>query len=63
MIFAIGLQDDGDDSHDGFDDAELQSRLENTLQFRKQAGWPARAAPRRPEVACICLHTSFRDDV
>lgn len=36
MIFAIGLQDDGDDGHDGFDDAELQSRLENTLQFRRQ---------------------------
>lgn len=34
MIFAKGLQDDGDDSHDGFDNAELQSRLENTLQFR-----------------------------
>lgn len=36
MVFAIGLQDDGDDGHDGFDDAELQSRLENTLQFRRQ---------------------------
>lgn len=38
MIFAVGLQDDGDDGHDGFDDAELQSRLENTLQFRRQTG-------------------------
>lgn len=36
MIFAIGLQDDGDDGHDGFDDAELQSCLENTLQIRRQ---------------------------
>ncbi len=34
MIFAKGLQDDGDDCHDGFDNTELQSRLENTLQFR-----------------------------
>lgn len=34
MIFAKGLQDDGDDCHDGFDNAELESRLENTLQFR-----------------------------
>lgn len=31
MIFAIGLQDDGDDCHDGFDNAELESRLKNTL--------------------------------
>lgn len=30
MIFAKGLQDDGDDCHDGFDDAELESRLEDT---------------------------------
>lgn len=35
MIFAIGLQDDGDDCHDGFDNAELESRLENTLQFKQ----------------------------
>lgn len=28
MIFAIGLQDDGDDRHDGLDNAELQRRLE-----------------------------------
>ncbi len=34
MIFAKGLQDDGDDCHDGFDSAELESCLENTLQFR-----------------------------
>lgn len=34
VIFAKGLQDDGDDCHDGFDNAELESRLENTLQFR-----------------------------
>ena len=34
VIFATGLQDDGDDCHDGFDNAELESRLENTLQFR-----------------------------
>lgn len=27
MIFAKGLQDDGDGCHDGFDDAELESRL------------------------------------
>lgn len=36
MIFAIGLQDDGDDCHDGFDNAELECRLENTLQFRRR---------------------------
>lgn len=34
MIFAKGLQDDGDDCHDGFDNAELESCLENKLQFR-----------------------------
>lgn len=34
VIFAEGLQDDGDDGHDGFDNTELESRLENTLQFR-----------------------------
>lgn len=27
MIFAMGLKDDGDDCHDGFDNAELESRL------------------------------------
>lgn len=31
VIFAIGLQDDGDDCHDGFDNTELESRLESTL--------------------------------
>lgn len=36
MIFAIGLQDDGDDCHDGLDNTELESRLENTLQFRRR---------------------------
>ena len=34
MIFAKGLQDDGDDCHDGFDRAELESRLEDTQQLR-----------------------------
>lgn len=27
MIFAKGLQEDGDDGHDGFDDTELKSGL------------------------------------
>lgn len=54
MIFAIGLQDDGDDGHDGFDDAELQSRLENTLQFRRQT---SKHGARRRKDTRICLRT------
>lgn len=36
MIFAKGLQDDGDDGHDGFDHAELESRLENNITIQKE---------------------------
>lgn len=47
MVFAKGLQDDGDGCHDRLDNAELESRLENTLQFRgrriKQARTPWRS--------------------
>lgn len=52
MIFAVGLQDDGDDGHDGFDDAELQSRLENTLQFRRQTRQQSVCAP-KSEMTCV----------
>lgn len=34
VIFAEGLQDDGDGCHDGFNNTELESRLEDTRQFR-----------------------------
>lgn len=34
MIFAKGLQDDGDDCHDWFDNAELESCLENKVHIR-----------------------------
>lgn len=30
VVFSKGLQDDGDDGHDGFDHAELQRGLEET---------------------------------
>lgn len=39
MVFAKGLQNDGDDCHDGLDNAELESCLQNKLQSRmKQHG-------------------------
>ena len=48
VIFAKGLQDDGDDCHDGFDNAELESRLENTLQFRMRHPKKKRKKERTP---------------
>lgn len=38
VVFAVGLQDDGGDGHDGFEHAELQRRLvgRNTSHFRRQ---------------------------
>lgn len=36
MVFAVGLQDDGDDGHDGLEHAELQRRLVNGTQHTSE---------------------------
>lgn len=36
MVFAKGLKDDGDHRHDGFDNTELKSRLENTIKMQNK---------------------------
>lgn len=36
MVFAKGLKDDGDHRHDGFDNTELESRLENTIKMQNK---------------------------
>lgn len=61
MIFAVGLQDDGDDGHDGFDDAELQSCLENTLQFRRQTRQQSGCVP-NSEMMCDFVCNKIKQD-
>lgn len=43
-VFAIGLQDDSDDGHKRFDDAELQSGLLAEAQEPNRVGFPPQAA-------------------
>lgn len=43
-VFAIGLQDDSDDGHERFDNAELQSGLLAEAQEPNGVGFPPQAA-------------------